>query len=83
MESVELNTKILDVICKYNDDISKDKTVELLDEGYINSFDIVNIVSDLEDVFEVEILPEEILPENFHTIERISALIAHKLSNNI
>lgn len=67
--------KVLMLLKRYNEDIPEDITINLLNGGYIDSFDIVNIVSDLEDNFNIEISPEKIVPENFDTIEHISLLL--------
>lgn len=79
MNSDEMNEKIRSVICKVNDDIPINLNVDLLDAGYIDSFDIVNIIADLEDTFAIEIAPEDIVPENFRTIEQIAKLITNNV----
>ena len=72
----ELQREILGVIKNFNDEIPADISINLLDGGFIDSFDVVNIVSELEESFNVEITPEEIIPENFDSIEHIAKLIA-------
>lgn len=44
-------------------------------EGLIDSFEIMNIIMQLEKEFDMEIDPELILPENFCSLEAIEALI--------
>lgn len=39
--------------------------------GVIDSLDIMNIVSVLEDTFGAEFEPEDIIPENFESLEAI------------
>lgn len=73
----ELQREILGVIKNFNDEIPADISINLLDGGFIDSFDVVNIVSELEESFNVEIPPEEIIPENFDSIEHITKLIAN------
>ena len=73
----KMNEKIRSVICKVNDDIPKNVDVDLLDGGYIDSFDVVNIIADLENAFDIEIAPEDIVPENFRTVEQIAKLISN------
>ena len=67
--------KLLDILREFNEDIPADTEVDLLAGGYIDSFDIVNIVSAVEDVFGIEIEPEKIIPENFDTIEHMARLL--------
>jgi acyl carrier protein len=51
-------------------------------KGLLDSFDIISIVSDMEENFDVAIDGAKILPENFDSIEAISNLI-DKITPNI
>lgn len=47
----------------------------LIDDGVIDSFDMVALVSEIMEAFDVTITVEEIIPENFNSKEAIMALI--------
>ena len=47
----------------------------LIDDGVLDSFDIVTIVADIYDVFDVSIPAEEIIPENFNSMAALYELI--------
>ena len=47
----------------------------MIDDGIIDSFDIVSIISEVNDVFDVVIPPEEIAPENFNSAQALYELI--------
>ena len=51
------------------------ESVNFIKEGMLDSFEIVSLVSALDEEFNVSIDGIDILPENFSTIARIEALI--------
>lgn len=54
-------------------DFSEEKN--LVSGGILKSFDILSLISEIEDEFGVEIPVEDVLPENFETLESIMELI--------
>ena len=50
-------------------DFNKEKT--LVDSGLLDSVDVVNIIADIEEKFEIEVSMEYIDSENFNSIENI------------
>lgn len=49
--------------------------VNFIEEGMLDSFDVVNLVNDLDSTFGVSIDGVDILPENFATVENIEQLL--------
>ena len=49
--------------------------VNFIEEGMLDSFDMVNLVNDLDSTFGISIDGVDILPENFGTVEAIEQLL--------
>lgn len=47
----------------------------LIDDGLIDSFDIVTIISEINEEYDVVIPAEEIVPDNFNSAKALYALI--------
>lgn len=56
-------------------DIDFTKEKKLIDNGVLDSFDIISIVGELNMHYEIEINVEDLLPENFNSIEAMHELI--------
>ncbi len=47
----------------------------LIDDHILSSFDILSLVSDIEDSFDVDISPAELIPENFNSANALWNMI--------
>ncbi len=56
-------------------DIDFENEKALIDDGYLDSFDVVSIISALDDEFGVQVRINELDPENFNSAEAIWALV--------
>lgn len=50
-------------------------SANFIEDGYLDSFDIVSLISELEDTFSISIDGMQIIPENFITFDSIMALV--------
>lgn len=56
-------------------DVDYDTCETLIDDKILDSFDIVSIVSEVDDKFDVAIPAKELIPENFNSAKALWALI--------
>ena len=67
--------KLLEVLKSIRDDVDFENEQKLVDDGILDSFDIVAIVGELCEEFDVTFTAEDIEPENFNTVEAMMTLI--------
>ena len=48
---------------------------KLIDNSVLDSFDIVSLVGELNDEFDIDINPAELVPENFNSVEAMYKMI--------
>lgn len=70
-----MREKVMEALCRINPKIAEHADEDLIETGFIDSFEIVNLVVELEDIFCIDIDPEEILPDNFQTVNAIVNLM--------
>ncbi len=67
--------KLLELLKNIRPDVDFENETALIDDGFLDSFDVVSIISEIEDVFGVQIRIAELDPENFNSVQSIWALI--------
>lgn len=67
--------KLLEILKGYNDDVDFVKAERIVDDELIDSIDITSLISELEDTFNIEIGMDEIIPDNFNTLEAMWKMI--------
>lgn len=67
--------KLLSILNDLHPDIDFTTATDLVDSGILDSFDIVSIVAEVSDTFDVEITAEDLIPENFNSASAMYALI--------
>jgi len=55
----------------------------LLENGIVDSLGVLDLVSFMEETFAITVMDEELLPENFQTIERLTKFVETKSNGKI
>lgn len=66
---------ILELLVDLKDDVDFENSKDFIEEGLLDSFDLVSLVSELEEAFNIEIKGSDIIPENFVSINSIMQLV--------
>ena len=67
--------ELMSILSGVRPDVAFDKEERLMEDGILDSLDIVMLVGELNDAFDVSISVDELLPENFNSARAIYALI--------
>ena len=78
-------TQIRDFIVNnflFGDGEKLDDSSSLLDKGIIDSTGILELVSFLEDTFDIKVNDDELLPENLDSLNNLTAFVEKKRGSN-
>lgn len=70
-----MSEKILEILSDIRPDLDFETETELVSGKKLASFDIISIISELGDEFDIEIGPKYLVAENFDSLEAITALV--------
>lgn len=73
--------KIISILQEVRPDIDFMKETTLFDDGLLDSFDIVSIISELNDAYNISIRVNELTPENFNSVQAIVRMV-ERLKNH-
>ena len=74
----EIEQKIAEVLEEIQPAAEADCTT-LIDDNILDSFDILSLIADISDEFDISIPASEIIPENFNSVSALAAMV-EKLS---
>lgn len=52
-----------------------ENVTDIIEKGYIDSFELMSLVASLSEKFGIEITIEELIPENFNSVEAITKMV--------
>ncbi len=67
--------QLMEILRELKPDVDFAGQKRLFDDGLLDSLDIVSLVSEIDDAFDVEITVVDLKPENFNSVEAMMALI--------
>ena len=67
--------ELLDILNEMHPDVDFESEEALIDDGILDSLDIVSLISEISENFDVTITAKDIIPENFNSAKALWALI--------
>lgn len=71
--------EILDILNGLGLDVDFEHCTTLIDDGILESLDIVTVIAELSDAFDITIPARDIVPENFNSAEAMLNMVNHLL----
>ena len=75
-----MRKQIIEILTEICPGIDFEAEKALIDDGLIDSLDIVAVVTELMETFDVELGVADLKPENFNSVEAIEELIESRQS---
>ncbi|MBR4574644.1 MAG: acyl carrier protein [Lachnospiraceae bacterium] len=67
--------RIIEILMEVHPEVDYETENGLIDKRIFDSFDVVTVVGELMDEFDIEITAEHMIPENFNSAEAIAELV--------
>lgn len=66
---------VLEILTKVKPNVDFKNATAIVDDGLLDSMDIVMLVGELNDEFDIEIQVTDLVPENFNTVDAIVKMV--------
>ncbi|UBD75548.1 acyl carrier protein [Parabacteroides goldsteinii] len=70
-----MKEKIVKILSELRPEFDFNEPLNFIEEGMLDSFDVINLVTTLDSEFNISIDGIDVLPENFSSVERIETLL--------
>ena len=72
---MNMREKIISILSELRPEFDFNESLNFIEEGMLDSLDIINLVTTLDSEFGISIDGMDVLPDNFSSVERIEALL--------
>ena len=70
-----MKDKIVEILTDLRPEFDFSENVNFIEEGMLDSFDMVSLVDELESQFNIKINGTDVIAENFSSLDKIEALV--------
>ncbi len=70
-----MKQKIIEILQKMHPEADVENTCALVDDGVLDSLDIVTLVTELNAAFDINIPATEILPDRFNSVDALCDMV--------
>ena len=77
-----MEEQVLRILKELQPTYAFEEGVDFIEQSYLDSFDVVTLVTELEETFSVSISALDIIPENFSSVKSICSLVRRSAKMN-
>jgi D-alanine--poly(phosphoribitol) ligase subunit 2 len=70
-----MKEKLMEILTELRPDVDFENCTTLIDDGILDSFDLVSLIGELVDAFGVEISFDDMEPENFNSADSMLEML--------
>lgn len=74
-----MKEQVLEILQEIRPDVDFENEDQLITKGILASFDIVSLVAELGDEFDVTIRPKDLVAENFNSVDAMVSMLQRLL----
>ena len=78
---MDIRDELLEILEDMHPEVDFESETELVSGKILDSFDIVNLVTEIDSEFDVEITAADLLPENFDTLDAMVKLVEKRMED--
>ena len=71
---MSIKEQIVDILLDIKPDAEED-CISLIDDGVLDSFDIISLIGELKDTFDINITAADIIPDNFNSVAALTEMV--------
>lgn len=75
MDIEDIRDGVLNILKELHEDIDFEAEEKMVDDKILDSFDLVTLVTELGEEFDIEITAKDFIAENFNSVDALSEMI--------
>ena len=72
---MSIKEKVMNILKEIKPTKDLTTVTDIIEGGYLDSFELMSLIAQLGDDFGIEIDVDEIMPENFNSVDAIAAMV--------
>lgn len=70
-----MKEKVMDILMDLRPDVDFENETKLIANSILESFDIMSLVAELEDEFDIKVKPKDLVAENFNSVDAMVTML--------